>query len=161
MRSTEPAPARSSNRRFSIRVRSRPTARTASFKNAAFRDRDSTIVKSRPESAIFIGIAGDPFPEPRSNQTGIRDSGFGIRDSGFGTRDSGFGARDSGLGIRDSGFGTRDSGFGIWDSGFGIGRRREPRNRAAASGSTKSRSIASVVAGSRGSPVRLIVRFQR
>lgn len=63
---TPPRPARSSYRQASTTVRSRPSCRAASRRNAAFLVFDSTMRSRTAGTASFIGIAGDPPPDPMS-----------------------------------------------------------------------------------------------
>ena len=63
---TPPRAARSSYRQASTTVRSRPSCRAASRRNAAFLVFDSTMRSRTAGTASFIGIAGDPPPDPMS-----------------------------------------------------------------------------------------------
>ncbi len=58
--------ARSSYRQASTTVFSRPSCRAASRRNAAFLVLDSTMRSRTAGAASFIGIAGDPPPDPTS-----------------------------------------------------------------------------------------------
>lgn len=58
--------ARSSYRQASTTVFSRPSCRAASRRNAAFLVLDSTMRSRTAGTASFIGIAGDPPPDPTS-----------------------------------------------------------------------------------------------
>ena len=58
--------ARSSYRQASTTVLSRPSCRAASRRNAAFLVLDSTMRSRTAGAASFIGIAGDPPPDPTS-----------------------------------------------------------------------------------------------
>src|SRR5262245_7763195 len=62
-------PARCSNRDSATEAFNNGISRIASRRNDAFRDLDSTIVSLVSRQALFIGIAGDPPPEPRSIQS--------------------------------------------------------------------------------------------
>ena len=61
-----PRAARSSYRQASTTVCSRPSCRAASRRNAAFLVFDSTMRSRTAGTASFIGIAGDPPPDPMS-----------------------------------------------------------------------------------------------
>ena len=59
----------SSNRACSTPVLVRPSCRTASRRNATFLVFDSTISIDIPGATNFIGMAGDPPPEPMSTDS--------------------------------------------------------------------------------------------
>jgi len=61
--------AMSSNRLVCTLASASPSTRTASRRNAPLRSFDSIIVNRSAGRAILSGIAGDPPPDPKSNQT--------------------------------------------------------------------------------------------
>ena len=62
------SPATCSRRSFRTSADVSPRVRTTSRRNAVLRDLDSTITSRAVGVTIFIGIAGDPPPDPKSNQ---------------------------------------------------------------------------------------------